>query len=313
MKRSSALKTNVATAGNHSGAAPDHNDLQSDSKGFSILSGILKDRCGIDLPETPKNLSLMSSRLRKILMARGLSTYSEYAALINAGASGAMNEFISALTTNTTHFFREGEHFDHLKRVLPGIIESRNKSGQRELRVWCAASSTGQEPYTILITILESGALNPNWTIKFLATDIDLAVLEKATRAVYREDDLANVSPALRQKYFLSEKSKNDETFFRVKPQFTSMIRFARLNLIESAWPFQHQFDVIFCRNVLIYFDSPTAQGVIEHLASQLNPGGYLFIGHSECGHVKTRLVKPIAAAAYVRLAGIPTTGVQGK
>jgi chemotaxis protein methyltransferase CheR len=310
--RSSSARQ-LAPATGAAGNGFDHSRLQNDLTGFSALSEILKGRCGIDLPPTPKNLSLMASRMRKLLLARGLESYGEYARMIHNQVPGVMNEFISALTTNTTHFFRENEHFNHLRKILPELIEAKRREGSNELRVWCAASSTGQEPYTILISLLESGVLPPGMTLKFLATDIDLQVLEKASNAIYREEDIENMPPVLVSRYFEKGIGGDGQRMVRVLPRYASMIRFARLNLIEPRWPFQNKFDIIFCRNVLIYFDSPTAQGVVERLAGQLNPGGYLYVGHSESGHVKTRLVKSVVAAAYVRLPGPALSGGNGK
>ncbi len=281
----------------------DLNRLQADEAGFQRLSAILKTHCGIDLPLTPKNLSLMASRMRKVLNARKMASYAEYATLLEGGQKGALNEFVTALTTNTTHFFREAEHFEHLKTMLPTLFANKRKAGQpNELRVWCAASSTGQEPYTILMTLLESGALPPNCDIKFLATDIDLTVLEKAARGVYKEEETENIPPLFLSKYFEQDQTNDGSKWRRVLPEFGSKIRFAPLNLVE-AWPFEKQFDIIFCRNVLIYFDSVTAQKTIERMAQQLNPGGLLYVGHSESGHVKTRLVRAMSAAAYQKIA----------
>jgi chemotaxis protein methyltransferase CheR len=157
------------------------------------------------------------------------------------------------------------------------------------------------------MSLLESGALPQGFSLKFLATDIDLRVLERASKAIYRFDDVENVPPALLSKYFEQGTTKDGQVY-RLQSRYAQMIRFARLNLIESNWPFQHKFDVIFCRNVLIYFDSPTAQATVERLAEQLNPGGILYLGHSECGHVKTRLVKTMIAAAYQRVT-VPVSG----
>jgi chemotaxis protein methyltransferase CheR len=307
MSSSTAFKISSATMSAMDPWGSDHGKLQGDIDGFMLLSRFLKERCGIDLPLTPKNQSLMASRMRKVLVARNLTGYAEYAALLSANAPGAVNEFVSALTTNTTHFFREAEHFEHFRKSLPALIEAKKKAGVNELRIWCAASSTGQEPYTILMSLLESGALPQGFSLKFLATDIDLRVLERASKAIYRFDDVENVPPALLSKYFEQGTTKDGQVY-RLQSRYAQMIRFARLNLIESNWPFQHKFDVIFCRNVLIYFDSPTAQATVERLAEQLNPGGILYLGHSECGHVKTRLVKTMIAAAYQRVT-VPVSG----
>ena len=277
--------------------------LQADVSGFERLSHFLKERCGIDLPTSPKNLSLMSSRLRKILEARSIANYQAYANLLDKGSASDMNEFISALTTNTTHFFREGEHFKHLTTAVSELMEQKTRDhSPREIRVWCAASSTGQEPYTILMTLLEAGLMQKGFTLKMIATDIDIAVLEKAANAVYRLEDAEGIPAALRSKYFEVKKDQAGASWARVRKEFAQMIRFARLNLTDTQWPFQQKFDFVFCRNVLIYFDAPTAQATIERMATLLPPGGLMYIGHSECGHVKTKLVKTVHPAVYKRL-----------
>lgn len=276
---------------------------QGDVAGFQKLASIIKVNCGIDLPVTPKNLSLMASRLRKVLAAYGIEDYKQFADLLNRGDKRAMNEFICAMTTNTTHFFREKEHFAHLRKSLPAMVEAKRKANaHQELRVWCAAASTGQEPFTILMTILGSGALPSNWTVKFLATDIDLNVLEKAARATYREDEVENVPASELNTFFDEGGAVSGERLYRIKKNFASMIRFARLNLVDNPWPFEHKFDVIFCRNVMIYFDGPTARDVVERQAAALNTGGLLYIGHSEMGHAKSALIKSVAPAVYERL-----------
>lgn len=302
-KTSFVSKFTVSQAPSVDSLGVDLQRLQNDQAGFLKLAEHLKMLCGIDLPMTPKNLSLMASRLRKVLTARGLNEYSDYITLVREGGGGVVGEFVQAMTTNTTHFFREAEHFDLLRTNLPRVIQAKRVSNRpAELRVWCAASSTGQEPYSILISILESGALPQGWELKFLATDIDLEVLKKAARAVYRDDEVENIPPMVLSKYFETETTSDGAKWWRVKKQFSSLIRFAPLNLVDAEWPFEKTFDVIFCRNVLIYFDATTAQRTVERLSGQLDAGGFLFVGHSECGHVRTRLVKTVAAAAYQRI-----------
>jgi chemotaxis protein methyltransferase CheR len=269
--------------------------LQADVAGFRLLSQELKERTGINLPENSKNLSLMASRLHSRIADMGLETYEEYLELLRDDDPELIRDFIQALTTNTTHFFRESRHFDFLQEALPGML--RLKKPGSDLRVWCAAASTGQEPYTIGMTLLETLGVQSGWDLRFLATDIDDSVLRVAIEAVYTEKELGDLNPMLRQKYFESI-GRGSGREFRVKPPLRNLIRYANLNLMNE-YPFQHKFDIIFCRNVLIYFDRQTVDRVIEKLADALAPGGLLFIGHSETGALRCASLEPVSTAVY--------------
>ncbi len=269
--------------------------LQADVDGFRLLSDELKDRTGINLPENSKNLSLMASRLHSRIADMGLETYQEYLELLRDDDPELVRDFIQALTTNTTHFFRESRHFDFLREALPGML--RQKKPGSDLRVWCAAASTGQEPYTIGMTLMETLGAQSGWNLRFLATDIDDSVLRTAIEAAYTEKELGDLNPMLRQKYFESE-GKGSGREYRVKPSLRALIRYANLNLMNE-YPFQHKFDIIFCRNVLIYFDRQTVDRVIEKLADALAPGGLLFIGHSETGALRCASLEPVSTAVY--------------
>jgi len=277
-------------------------EMTSDVDGFLKLADLLRQWAGIDLQNTPKNLSLMASRLRKVIASHGLQTYDQYYGfLLQAGAGSKRQEFISALTTNTTQFFREREHFDELTRKLGDLWNRKRRSGQSELRVWCAAASTGQEPYTILMTILEALGEEVAPALKFLATDIDLEVLARAAQGEYQANEVNSLPGLYVQKYFESRK-EGSQKVYRVRDQYQKLIRFAQFNLIQPSYPFQHRFDIVFCRNVLIYFDSQTAMGVVEKLAGVTSPGGLLFVGHSECGLARSAALRTTVPAAYERL-----------
>lgn len=269
--------------------------LQADVEGFRLLSKELKERTGINLPENSKNLSLMASRLHSRIADIGLETYEEYLELLRDDDPELVRDFIQALTTNTTHFFRESRHFDFLREALPGML--RLKKPGSDLRVWCAAASTGQEPYTIGMTLLETLGPQSGWNLKFLATDIDDSVLRTAINAVYTEKEIGDLNPMLRQKYFESAGNGSGRDY-RVKQSLRGLIRYANLNLMNE-YPFQHKFDIIFCRNVLIYFDRETVDRVIEKLADALAPGGLLFIGHSETGALRCASLEPVSTAVY--------------
>lgn len=272
-------------------------DLQNDHSGFSALSDVLKKLSGINLPLNPKNCCLMACRLAPILRTKNLDSYQRYLQYILSAGDQARQEFVSALTTNTTHFFREPRHFDLLKLKLPELLKIKEKNPNREIRIWCSASSTGQEAYTLAMTLLESIPNISNWNIKFLATDIDQDVLEKASNGIYNSNEVESIPPLYRQKYF--QKVADGGDYYQVKPQLRRIIQFAPFNLLSEKYPFRYPFDIIFCRNVLIYFDLKSSQQVVNKLSAALSLSGYLFLGHSESGAMKSPLLSQIGPASY--------------
>jgi chemotaxis protein methyltransferase CheR len=253
---------------------------------------------GVNLPLSSKNLALVKNRLARILRNRQLSSYEEYLVVLNKGGTEVVNEFISALTTNKTNFFREDAHFDFLKKYLKGHFESKES---QSLRIWCAASSTGQEPYTISIVLNE--LLNPTQlqNSKILATDIDLKVLSTAVKGVYAENQMDGLTKMQKQNFF-QHKEFNGDHFYRAKDSIAKLVQFAPFNLVKDDYNFKRGFDVIFCRNVLIYFDEATTKNVIENLASSLVPGGYLIIGHSETGNIRSPQLKSMSRAVFQKI-----------
>lgn len=271
--------------------------LQADLKGFQPLSDLLRTVAGIHLAPTDKNRSLMATRLLSILRDGKFKNYREYYNFLMNAEAKHQKEFVIALTTNTTQFFREPAHFDFLKKALPELLERKRRAGSSELRVWCAAASTGQEPYTIAMVVREQVPEGSPFQIRFLATDIDTDVLKKAANGVYSEAEARGVPPTYLQKYFT--KKKGAETTFTAKDELRNLIRFAPLNLVEEPYPFQHGFDIIFCRNVLIYFDTETTALVTKNLMKSLAPGGLLLLGHSESGAMRGKEAENLAAAVY--------------
>ncbi len=272
--------------------------LSEDEKGFTALSVWLKSSAGIFLPLSQKNLTLMAARLSKVIVRFGLKDYQDVHKLLLKGDEALKKDFIEAMTTNKTEFFRESQHFDVLPKVLQDIMRTKQEAGApHELRVWCAAASRGHEPYSILFTLLESG-LNPvQWRLKFLASDIDQTVLGAGSKGVYKEDEILEVPLAMKEKYF--KNMGGQPCRYLVKDEYREMITFAQVNLIQFPYPFQHKFDIIFCRNVLIYFDREMTQQVKENLAEALAPNGYLFIGHSETGSGRIAALKTVEAALF--------------
>lgn len=276
--------------------------LQKDEKGFLKLSEILKKNAGINMVLNDKNLTLMASRLNTLMKGKNISSYKEYVEMLEKPNSPHMAEFIVSLTTNTTQFFREPTHFNVMTEKLNEILARKEKQKNYDLRVWCSASSTGQEVYTMMMTILNHPLMaNKKWNIRFLATDIDYEVLQRASNGIYQENEMQGVPDHCIQKYFNGFKDDEGKKF-QFKDEYRENIRFATFNLLTAKYPFQHPFDIVFCRNVLIYFDRPTAEGVIEKLAGTLGVGGFLFLGHSETGMMRSKSLKTISNGVYHKL-----------
>ncbi|MBB3384716.1 MULTISPECIES: protein-glutamate O-methyltransferase [unclassified Rhizobium] len=245
---------------------------------LSEIAAMIYADAGISLNES--KASLVYSRLSKHIRALGLAGFSDYCQLVSSPAgSAARREMLSHLTTNFTRFFRENHHFDHLRdEVLPGLL-ARAKAGGR-VRIWSAACSDGQEPYSIALTVL---ALMPNvadFDFRILATDIDPKILGLARAGAYDESSLETVSPAMRKQWF-QEVNVQGRRKFQIDDRVKRLITFNELNLLGQ-WPFKGLFDVIFCRNVVIYFDEPTQTKIWTRFAGQLQDAGHLYIGHSE-------------------------------
>ncbi len=275
--------------------------LQKDENGFLKLAEILKANAGINMVLNDKNLTLMASRLNSVLRDHHIPSYKEYIKLLESGDSKFFTEFIVSLTTNTTQFFREPTHFSFLETKLREILSQKKLQKNNNLRVWCSASSTGQEVYTLLMVIDNHMQNLSGCSLKFLATDIDHEVLERASNGIYRENEIGGIPKEYLKRYF---DSSEDEKGIKhqLKSNYREMIRFATFNLLTESYPFQYPFDIIFCRNVLIYFDRETCEAVIGKLAKSLSVGGILFLGHSETGMMKSKLLKTISNGVYIKV-----------
>jgi chemotaxis protein methyltransferase CheR len=235
---------------------------------FREISGIVYDVAGIQLP--PGKEGLVRSRLAKRLRARGLASYGEYLDLVRRPGGDELAEMVDALTTNKTDFFREPAHFDFLRaRVLPRL-------GPGPLRVWSAGCSTGEEPYTLAVVLRDALPDLARRDVKILATDISRRVLAQAKAGVYGDQAIEGVPPEPRRRHF----ARGPEGW-AASDALRALITFAPLNLM-GAWPMRGPFQAIFCRNVMIYFDRPTQQTLVQRFHDLLAPGGYLFVGHSE-------------------------------
>jgi chemotaxis protein methyltransferase CheR len=228
--------------------------------------------------------TMLSARLARRLRALGLADFATYRDhLEHHDPNGAeFAEMVNAVTTNKTEFFREAHHFEFLRsELIPRVRERAGSTGRRRLRIWSSACSTGEEPYSIAMTLREHLGPLQGWDVKILASDIDTRVLATASEGVYQEDKLEALPDGLRARYF--QRGKNGSMgLWRARPELRELIDFRRINLNEGTWPLGERFDAIFCRNVIIYFDRPTQIRLFERFAERLEPDGFLFLGHSE-------------------------------
>ncbi|MBN2341666.1 MAG: protein-glutamate O-methyltransferase CheR, partial [Deltaproteobacteria bacterium] len=205
-------------------------------------------------------------------------------------------ELINAITTNTTHFFREPHHFDYLQTFLRELYEKRKRTKKHKLRLWCAASSTGQEPYSIAMTMNTVFSGIQGWDAKLLASDIDTNALTVASRGEYRAEELETVPEEYLSRYF---NALNGTGRFQIKPSVRSSVVFRRINLINDAFAFTEPIDVVFCRNVMIYFSRENRSKLLHKIYDILSPDGIMFLGHAESIQLQDRYFEPIGTTVY--------------
>jgi chemotaxis protein methyltransferase CheR len=260
---------------------------------FSRIQQLLKERSGIDVGAGKRNL--VYGRLTRRLRALNLRTFAEYLKLVEDPRADESRTFLNSLTTNVTELFRESHHFDLLRdRIIPEMAAD----GARRLRIWSAGCSLGDEPYSIGLTLALIPELD-SWDVKILATDIDSDVLKQASTGVYPIDRIEKLKPPV-QRLFSRGAGKN-AGLARISQDVRGLITFNQLNL-HDPWPMRGPFDVIFCRNVIIYFDQPTRERLVRRFSDLLRPGGYLCLGHSESatgGRVST--LKGCGSTAFIR------------
>ncbi len=248
---------------------------------FQRLSAFIKSQCGIELPLNKK--TMLEGRIRKRLHSLGMNSFENYSHYLFS-SEGKENELINMLDVVTTHktdFFREPAHFDYLvKSALPQLIKIFGMSAKR-FRVWSAACSTGEEPFSLAMVLSEFALMYPGFQYDILATDISDQVLEKARQSVYKDDVIEPIPLELRKKYLLKSKGPSKK-IYKFVDELRDRIIFKRLNLMDSSFSINERIDIIFCRNVMIYFDRSNQKKLIDRFYRQLTPGGYLFVGHSE-------------------------------
>jgi len=275
------------------------NDSGLSDEDFRYFTGLIHRRFGINLTEDKR--TLLVGRFSKMLAEKGLADFHAYRQLLEGPRGEAeLDELVNRISTNFTFFFREPAHFDFFRgTALPEIKARHSRSSSRDVRIWCAAASSGEEPCSIAITLREFFGMGySQWNAGLLATDISAIALEAARRGVYPEDRLANMPEALRKRYF----TRLAHGEWQVSETILKDITYRRLNLMNQQLPFKKPFDLIFCRNVMIYFDQATRDALVDRFSRLIVPGGYLLIGHSESlgrGHSAFEYVKP---ATYRRI-----------
>ncbi len=249
-------------------------------KEFKLFSELVYSAIGINLGSAKKEL--VRTRLGKRLRALKIPSFKEYYRYVTNENKDELTNLFDAISTNLTSFFREDRHFHFLtSRLLPDLEAKKKKMGDKTIRVWSSACSTGEEPYSIAITMAEYFKGENDWDIKILATDISTKVIDVAGKGVYRADRLKTVPPQAIKKYFTKGRAENEGSYI-VNDNLRKMVFIRRINLLAQSWPFKRQFDFIFCRNVLIYFDKYTQSKVVSNFFKHLQKNGYLFLGHAE-------------------------------
>jgi chemotaxis protein methyltransferase CheR len=302
-----------------------------DMREFKGLRALIHRETGIWLKDGKQ--VMLASRLSKRLRHHGISDFAAYAAYVEKVQDGGqeLGEMINCVTTNKTSFFREMHHFDFLHKTLVPQAEAAALTGRsRSIRIWSAACSTGEEPYSIAISLLDAlkagrapaslpaGLVQPvsspgGWQIEVVASDIDTTVLATAAQGIYGEESLADVPAAIQNKYFLRGKEDMSGRV-RVKKELGRLIKFQRTNLMDSQWAVEGQFDAIFFRNALIYFNPETQEIFLRKMLRYLKPGGYLVLGHSEHVPWLNDAAEPIGHTIHqLRTGRGPAPGLGGR
>jgi chemotaxis protein methyltransferase CheR len=259
------------------------------SADFERVRKLIYQHAGISL--SPVKQDMVYSRLARRLRATGKNTFGEYLDMLEKGGADEWERFVNSLTTNLTSFFREPHHF-------PIFAEHLQKIGsKRPIRIWCSAASTGEEPYSIAITVLETFGANASH-VSIFASDLDTNVLATAQKGVYSLDRVEKLSPERLKRFFLKG-TGTQEGYVSVRPELKRLIEFQRVNLLEPNWPIRGPLDIIFCRNVMIYFDKPTQYKILSRFAPLMQPDGLMLAGHSESFLHAADLFKSMGKTVY--------------
>jgi len=271
-------------------------ETQLSPRAYAFLANLVHDRSRIQLG--PDRQALVAGRLARRLRELGLSGYDDYCRLLESSAAEEeVERLIEMIATNHTHFFREPAHFDILAReVLPRLAAERRGAGP--LAVWSAAASSGEEPYTLAIVLAEFAAARPGLAWRVHASDISRRMLDQCRAAIYEAEKVVLPDEALLHRHFLRGFGER-EGFYRVKPELRGRVSVDRINLFQPAYPLTPGLDVIFCRNVMIYFDRASRQELLDRLTTMLAPGGHLFVGHAESLLDLRHELEPVRPSVY--------------
>jgi chemotaxis protein methyltransferase CheR len=266
---------------------------------FQRFSSFIFDHTGIKMP--PAKKTMLEARLQKRLKANSIHSFEEYGNFVfsQEGRTDELIHFIDVVTTNKTDFFREPAHFEYMvKTAIPNIIKSREDLRREPLRIWSAGCSTGEEPYTLAMVLSEYAVSNPGFMAAITASDICTQVLKTAHTGIYPEERTDTIPLNLKKKYLTRSREKT-RSLVRICHQLRSMVSFRRINFMDDDLGISEKMDIIFCRNVVIYFDKQTQQTLMKKFHKQLRPGGYLFIGHSETLNNLDVDFKAVASTVY--------------
>jgi chemotaxis protein methyltransferase CheR len=280
------------------GAALPALDMQLAEHEFKFICLVVEKNAGIVLGANKRQL--VQGRLARRIRELGLGSFGEYCELLKSGGPEELIGLINAITTNVTSFFRESHHFDALSCTMLPEAMGRNEQSRR-LRIWSAGCSSGEEPYSIAMACAEC-LRGARWDLKILATDIDSDILATAARGEYPLERLNGISEERRRRWFMSG-ANSAQGLAKVRPELGALITFRKLNLMGE-WPMHGPFDVIFCRNVMIYFDQGTRERLVMRYAQLLARGGYLCLGHSESIHMPHGQFKLVGRTIYKKLGG---------
>ena len=274
-------------------------DATLTAQAYEFLAQLVYERSRIRLGFDKQ--SLVSGRLGQRLRALGLSNYEEYCSLLRSPhAEDEISELIDLISTNHTHFFREAAHFDVLQRDVLPALTGRLGFAQRPLRFWSAAASSGEEVYSLAIVLAEFARVRPAFTWQIDASDISQRMLDRCRRGIYAAEKVELPSPELLERYFQRGFGER-EGYYRVKAELRRHVGVQYINLFQPHYPLPKGLDVIFCRNVMIYFDVPSRELLVNRLTEQLAPGGYLFVGHSESLIGISHSLKSVWPSVYCR------------
>jgi len=275
--------------------------MQIGKRDFERLSAYIYGELGIQITESKK--TMLNGRLAKRLRALQLDNVTAYCDYLfsSAGQNLERVELFDAVTTNKTDFFREANHFDYLTTTVLPAWQQSSRAG-RAFRIWSAGCSSGEEPYTMAMVLNEYAEQHRRnrFDFEIVATDISTRVLDHAKAAIYHADRIIPVPAPIRRKYLLRSRDRTSQ-LVRIAPQLRRKVRFGRLNFMDDTFQLPYTLDVIFCRNVIIYFDSDTRERLVQKFCRHLHPGGYLFLGHSESLHGFDLPLRQVASTVYVR------------